>query len=91
MSQSKAKLQRRLEREQLAIERRLAAAVGPNLAGPLLQAAPIRYEWSERDRGLVHGGIGRKRRTTGMREGNERVLRRRFSESRRPRLCVGVP
>ena len=58
MSQSKAKLQRRLEREQVAIERRLAAAVAPNLAGPLLQAAPIRYEWSERDRGLVHGGIG---------------------------------
>ncbi|MGA2929509.1 MAG: IS1380 family transposase, partial [Solirubrobacteraceae bacterium] len=58
MSQSKAKLQRRLEREQLAIERRLAAAVAPNLAGPLLQAAPIRYEWSERDRGVVHGGLG---------------------------------
>ena len=33
----------------------------------------------------------RKRRTTGMKEGNERVLRRRSSESRRPRPCVGVP
>ena len=30
---SKAKLQRRLEREQRAIERRLGAAVVPNLAG----------------------------------------------------------
>src|SRR5271167_14926 len=58
MSQSKAKLQRRLEREQLAIERRLQAAVGPNVAGPLLEGAPIRYEWAERDRGVVHGGIG---------------------------------
>jgi hypothetical protein len=50
--------QRRLEREQLAIERRLEAAVAPNLAGPLLQGAPIRYEWAERDRGVAHGGIG---------------------------------
>ena len=58
MSQSKAKLQRRLEREQLAIERRLAAAVAPNLAGPLLDRAPIRYEWSERDRGVAYGGMG---------------------------------
>ena len=33
----------------------------------------------------------RKRRTTGMNEGNGRVLRRRSSESRRPRPCVGVP
>ena len=58
MSKAKRQLQRRLEREQLAIERRLGAAVGPNLAGPLLQGAPIRYEWAERDRGVAHGGIG---------------------------------
>jgi hypothetical protein len=32
-----------------------------------------------------------KRRTTGMREGNERVLHRRLSESRWPRPCVGDP
>ena len=37
MSKAKRQLQRRLEREQLAIERRLGAAVGPNLAGPLLR------------------------------------------------------
>jgi Transposase DDE domain group 1 len=49
---------RRLEREALAIERRLGGAVTPNLAGPLLAGAPIRYEWSERDRGVAHGGIG---------------------------------
>ena len=33
----------------------------------------------------------RKRRTTGMKEGNGRVLHRRFSESRWPRPCVGDP
>jgi len=33
----------------------------------------------------------RKRRTTGMREGNGRVLHRRSSESRWPCPCVGVP
>ena len=58
MSNPKRQRQRRLEREQLAIERRLAAAVAPNLAGPLLQGAPIRYEWAERDRGVAHGGMG---------------------------------
>jgi Transposase DDE domain group 1 len=58
MSNPKRQLQRRLEREQLAIERRLQAAVAPNLAGPLLGGAPIRYEWAERDRGVAHGGMG---------------------------------
>jgi hypothetical protein len=58
MSNQKRQLQRRLEREQRAIERRLGAAVAPNPGGPLLQGAPIRYEWAERDRGVAHGGIG---------------------------------
>src|SRR5450755_791116 len=58
MSNPKRALQRRLEREQLAIERRLQAAVAPNLSGPLLGGAPIRYEWAERDRGVAHGGMG---------------------------------
>jgi hypothetical protein len=58
MSNPRRALQRRLEREQLAIERRLAGAVAPNLAGPLLQGAPIGYEWAERSRGVVHGGMG---------------------------------
>jgi hypothetical protein len=44
MSNAKRQLRRRLEREQLAIERRLQAAVAPNPAGPLLSGAPIRYE-----------------------------------------------
>ena len=42
MSNPRRQLQRRLEREQLAIERRLQAAVAPNLSGPLLGGAPIR-------------------------------------------------
>ena len=58
MSNPRRQLQRRLEREQLAIERRLQAAVAPNLSGPLLGGAPIRYEWAERDRGVAHGGMG---------------------------------
>ena len=65
MSGSKAKLRRRLEREQRAIEERLQAAVGPNVAGPLLQGAPIRYEWAERTRGVAHGGIGMIARLVG--------------------------
>ena len=40
--------------------------------------------------GLANAGYG-KRRTTGMKEGNERVLHRRSSESRWPRPCVGDP
>ena len=40
MSNRKRALRRKLEREQLAIERRLQAAVAPNLSGPLLQGAP---------------------------------------------------
>lgn len=65
MSGSKAKLRRRLEREQRAIDARLHAAVGPNVAGPLLQGAPIRYEWAERVRGVAHGGIGMIARLVG--------------------------
>jgi Transposase DDE domain group 1 len=58
MTNAKRRLQRRLEREQAAIERRLHDAVAPNPAGPLLEGAPIRYEWAERGRGVAHGGIG---------------------------------
>ena len=58
MTNAKRRTQRRLEREQAAIERRLNDAVAPNPAGPLLEGAPIRYEWAERDRGVAHGGIG---------------------------------
>jgi hypothetical protein len=65
MSNPRRRLERRLEREQLAIERRLASAVAPNLAGPLLAGAPIRYEWAERSRGVVHGGMGMIARLVG--------------------------
>ena len=65
MSNPRRRLERRLEREQLAIERRLAGAVAPNLAGPLLAGAPIRYEWAERSRGVVHGGMGMIARLVG--------------------------
>jgi hypothetical protein len=65
MSNPKRQLQRRLQREQAAIERRLHAAAAPNLAGPLLQGARIRYEWAERDRGVVHGGMGMIARLVG--------------------------
>ena len=58
MSKAKRGLPTQLERERLAIERRLRSAVAPNLSGPLLQGAPVRYEWAERDRGVAHGGIG---------------------------------
>jgi hypothetical protein len=58
MSNAKRELRRRLEGEQRAIERRLAAAVAPNPGGPLLGRANISYELSERTRGVAHGGIG---------------------------------
>lgn len=40
------------------IESRLAAAVGPNLSGPVLGRARIGYELAGRSRGLAHGGMG---------------------------------
>jgi hypothetical protein len=58
MTNSKRALQRRLERERLAIERRLARAVVPNTTGPVLGRANIAYELSARTRGTAHGGIG---------------------------------
>jgi len=57
MSSFNRALKRRLEREQRSIEARLGAAVAPNLSGPVLGAAPIRYEWAQRDR-VAHGGMG---------------------------------
>ena len=53
----------------------------PRVRDRVVQAAP---------RSAIEPIFG-KRRTTGMREGNERVLRRRSSESRWPRPCVGDP
>ncbi|MGH9189448.1 MAG: IS1380 family transposase [Acidimicrobiales bacterium] len=58
MSKAKRELRRRLAREQRTIGTRLAEAVGPNLAGPVLGRARIGYELAERSRGVAHGGMG---------------------------------
>ena len=58
MSKAKRELRRHLAREQRGIERRLAAAVAPNAAGPVLGRANIGYELSERTKGMAHGGMG---------------------------------
>lgn len=58
MSTAKRELRRRLAREQRTIGTRLAEAVGPNLAGPVLGRARIGYELAERSRGVAHGGMG---------------------------------
>ncbi|MGO8722710.1 MAG: IS1380 family transposase [Acidimicrobiales bacterium] len=55
---NKRQLRRRLERERRLIHRRLAAAVMPNTAGPVLGRVNISYELSERTRAVAHGGMG---------------------------------
>jgi hypothetical protein len=65
MSTANRELRRRLEREQRAIERRLAEAVAPNPGGPVLGRANIAYELSERTKGTAHGGIGMIARLVG--------------------------
>jgi hypothetical protein len=52
------RLRRKLEREARLIRRRRAAAVAPNLGGPVLGRAPISYELAERTRGVARGGMG---------------------------------
>jgi len=58
MSKAARERRRRLAREQRVIERRLAEAVAPNAAGPVLGRARIGYELSDRSRGVAHGGMG---------------------------------
>ncbi|HYB28242.1 MAG TPA: IS1380 family transposase [Solirubrobacteraceae bacterium] len=58
MSEKRRKRTGRLRAQADAIERRLQRAVRPNLSGPVLGAANIAYELSERTRGTAHGGIG---------------------------------
>lgn len=58
MGKAKRELRRRLAREHKMIESRLADAVAPNAAGPVLGRANIAYEFSERTRGVAHGGMG---------------------------------
>ncbi|MGB0093900.1 MAG: IS1380 family transposase [Solirubrobacteraceae bacterium] len=58
MSKNRRTRTARLRAEETAIERRLARAVAPNLAGPVLGRANIAYELSERTKGTAHGGMG---------------------------------
>jgi len=58
MSKAKRELRRRLARQQRAIDARLADAVAPNPAGPVLGRANIGYELSDRTKGTAHGGMG---------------------------------
>ncbi len=53
----KRRRRRRLEHERRVIERRLAEAVAPNLAGPVLGRANISYELTERTKAVAHGGM----------------------------------
>lgn len=65
MGKTTRELRRKLAREQKMIEARLADAVAPNAAGPVLGRAPIRYELAERSRGTAHGGMGMVARLVG--------------------------
>jgi hypothetical protein len=47
-----------LERERRQITRRLAAAVAPNIDGPVLGRTNISYELAERTKAVAHGGMG---------------------------------
>ena len=58
MSRSTQRRSRRLAAEARRVEARLARAVVPNLAGPVLGRANVAYEYSERTRGTAHGGMG---------------------------------
>jgi hypothetical protein len=58
MSKATQRTSRRLAAEARRIRRRLVAAVVPNPDGPVLGRANIAYEFSERTRGVAHGGMG---------------------------------
>lgn len=55
---SEVALAARLDGEAASIEGRLAGAVRPNPDGPVLGRGTIRYELSDRVRGVAHGGMG---------------------------------
>jgi len=55
---TKRRLRQSLERERWLIRRRLAAAVAPNTAGPVLGRANIVYELACRTKAVAHGGMG---------------------------------
>jgi hypothetical protein len=58
MSKAKQQLRRSLDREARHITSRLRDAVAPNDAGPILGRANIGYDFSERVKGVGHGGMG---------------------------------
>ena len=53
-----AKIRRKLERRKRRIQFRLAKAKLKNLDQPVFTASHIRYEISDRSRGISHGGVG---------------------------------
>lgn len=54
----KAKIRRQLNQRKRRIERRLNKFNLEGFERPMFRAANIRYEISDRDRGIAHGGIG---------------------------------
>lgn len=52
------KIRRKLERRKLRLRFRLDKAKLKNLDKPVFTASNIRYEISDRDRGISHGGVG---------------------------------
>lgn len=57
-AKDKDRRRRGLDAEARSLKRRLARAVAPNLAGPVLGWAGIVYEMAQRARGTAHGGMG---------------------------------
>ena len=53
----KLSVRRRISRRNREVENQLAAAVAPNLGGPVLDGPNVRYEIAERVQGIGHGGI----------------------------------
>jgi hypothetical protein len=53
-----AKIRRKLERRKRRLQFRLAKAKLKNLDQPVFTASNIRYEISDRNRGISHGGVG---------------------------------
>ena len=53
-----ARIRRQLEQRKRRIQYRLAKTKLRNLDKPVFTASNIRYEISERVRGIAHGGIG---------------------------------
>ena len=51
-------VQRKMTREKGRIVRQLAAAVRPNVSGPVIAGSNIHYEVGDKTRAITHGGIG---------------------------------